>query len=98
MVRQRLFRPNPTDALHEALGGKEKVIVLNRNLSMGAGGFFSQEIKAAFYHFDRRPALTDVIVGVGGEDVQIDTITKTVKSALEKEMDNEPIWVEVNEH
>jgi pyruvate/2-oxoacid:ferredoxin oxidoreductase alpha subunit len=96
LVRQRLFRPNPTVALQEAIGEKEQVIVLNRNLSMGVGGFFSQEIKAAFYHLDKRPALIDVIVGIGGEDVQIDTITKTVKSALEKEMDNKPIWVEAS--
>lgn len=93
VVRQRLFRPMPVDVLREALAIKEKVIVLNRNISMGAGGFFTQELKSIFYDLPCKPTITDVVLGLGGEDVQPDTIEQVVRQALEKDRGEKTIWI-----
>lgn len=93
IVRQRLFRPVPLAALRDALAGKQRVIVLNRNVSLGVGGFFSQELKAAFYREPEPPAITDVILGLGGEDVQPTTIIDVVKRVTNNVDESEQLWI-----
>ena len=70
LVRPRLLRPFPTDALRRALAGIRGVAVLDQNLSMGMGGVLHSELAAALYNdHEVRPTLVSFIGGLGGRDI-----------------------------
>ncbi len=80
LVKVKMFRPFPTDALREALAPAARVAVLDRNISPGHGGIFAEEIRSALYDLapERRPALYGYILGLGGRDVTPETIHDVV--------------------
>jgi pyruvate/2-oxoacid:ferredoxin oxidoreductase alpha subunit len=49
LLKVRLFRPLPVQALREALCGVADVLVLDRNYSPGHGGILHHELRAALY-------------------------------------------------
>ncbi len=71
LVKVKMFRPFPTEALRVALAGVPHVAVLDRNISPGHGGIFAEEIRSALYDLapERRPRVHGYIVGLGGRDV-----------------------------
>ncbi|MFN4182162.1 MAG: pyruvate ferredoxin oxidoreductase [bacterium] len=69
VVKLRVFRPFPYPHIRKALSGRKKVIVLDRNLSIGLGGIFGSEIRAALYGIKNPPMVFPYIIGVGGRDV-----------------------------
>ncbi|MFO7840225.1 MAG: pyruvate ferredoxin oxidoreductase, partial [Desulfosalsimonadaceae bacterium] len=81
LVKLRLFRPFPQQALIEALGSCKRVLVFNRAVSYGAGGTLSQELRAAFYHLQKRPAVFDVVISLGGKEVFPETVEEVVNQA-----------------
>ncbi|MBT8443783.1 MAG: pyruvate synthase, partial [Gammaproteobacteria bacterium] len=82
LVRPRLFRPFPAEALRSALAGKRAVIVIDQNLSMGKGGVLHAEIASALYGAkDTPPALVSFIGGLGGRDITADEFAEMVEVA-----------------
>jgi pyruvate ferredoxin oxidoreductase alpha subunit len=70
LLRLRVIRPWPADAIRQALRGRRAVAVLDQNLSPGQGGILFQEIAACLYHDALRPrALCSFIGGLGGRNV-----------------------------
>lgn len=70
LLRLRLVRPWPADAIREALQGRRAVAVLDQNLAPGQGGILFQEIAACLYHEALRPrALCSFIGGLGGKNL-----------------------------
>jgi pyruvate ferredoxin oxidoreductase alpha subunit len=70
LLRLRVIRPWPADAIRHALQGRRAVAVLDQNLSPGQGGILFQEIAACLYHEVRRPqALCSFIGGLGGKNI-----------------------------
>jgi pyruvate ferredoxin oxidoreductase alpha subunit len=69
LVRPRLLRPYPADALRQALSGKRAAAVIDQNLSMGAGGILHTELAAALYGRAGMPLLVSFIAGLGGRDI-----------------------------
>ncbi len=70
LLRLRVIRPWPADAIRRALVGKRAVAVLDQNLSPGQGGILFQEIAASLYHEVSRPlALCSFIGGLGGKNL-----------------------------
>jgi pyruvate/2-oxoacid:ferredoxin oxidoreductase alpha subunit len=69
LVKIRLFRPLPKDELLGVVREAEKVAVLDRSLSLGIGGIFAQEIRAAFCNEKKHPPIFSYITGLGGRDV-----------------------------
>jgi pyruvate ferredoxin oxidoreductase alpha subunit len=70
LLRIRLIRPWPADAIRHALCGRRAVAVLDQNLSPGQGGILFQEIAACLYHETQRPrALCSFIGGLGGKNI-----------------------------
>ncbi|QYC41847.1 Pyruvate synthase subunit PorA [Nonomuraea coxensis DSM 45129] len=59
------FRPFPSEALRALLGGKRKVVVLERAFSTGAGGIVSADVRAALPDAELRT----VVAGLGGRPV-----------------------------
>lgn len=95
MVKIRMFRPFPTEAVREALRGAKKVAVLDRNISLGAGGIFCQEVKAALHNSDLRVPVFGFLTGVGGIDVNPRLIHEVVDYTTERDWPGRDyIWVE----
>jgi pyruvate ferredoxin oxidoreductase alpha subunit len=69
LVRPRLLRPFPEEALKRALLGKKACAVLDQNLSTGKGGILHMEICSALYGQKGAPLLTSFIGGLGGRDI-----------------------------
>lgn len=77
------FRPFPTEAVIEALGGMRDVVVLDRAISLGSGGPLATEVRSALAGKRGAPAVHSVIGGLGGRDIT----ESTIRSALEKSAD-----------
>jgi pyruvate ferredoxin oxidoreductase alpha subunit len=70
LLRLRMIRPWPADAIRAALRGRRTVAVLDQNLSPGLGGILFQEIAACLYHEPLRPrALCSFVGGLGGKNI-----------------------------
>jgi pyruvate/2-oxoacid:ferredoxin oxidoreductase alpha subunit len=94
LLKMKAFRPFPTQEVQEALKNVPKVAVIDRNISLGKGGIWCQELKAALYPLEHRPMVTGYIAGICGADVSPDMIEDMVVKAFEREKpDDLPIWV-----
>ena len=70
LVRPRLLRPFPDEALRQALAGKRGVAVIDQNLSMGKGGVLHSELASVLYgQKDAPPILASFIGALGGRDI-----------------------------
>lgn len=70
LLRLRVIRPSPADAIRQVLRGRRAVAVLDQNLSPGLGGILFQEIAACLYHETSRPrVLCSFIGGLGGKNI-----------------------------
>lgn len=94
LLKVRLFRPLPVEALRTALGGTPTVIVLDRNFAPGAGGVMHQELRAALYGLDNAPRVHGMLTGVGGINVPVERIVRLAKEYRHAETSPAPVWVE----
>lgn len=70
LLRLRMIRPWPAEAVRGALRGRRAVAVVDQNLSPGQGGILFQEVAACLYHEALRPkALCSFIGGLGGKNI-----------------------------
>lgn len=70
LVRIRLLRPFPAEALRRMLAGVRGLAVIDQNLSMGKGGVLHSEVASALYgQPDAPPILASFIGGLGGRDI-----------------------------
>ncbi len=73
LLRLRVVRPWPAEAIRQALRGRRGVAVLDQNLAPGQGGILYQEVAACLYHEVLRPqALCSFIGGLGGQNISAD--------------------------
>lgn len=98
LVKIKLFRPFPTDALRALLRGFDRVAVLDRNISPGHGGIFAEELRSALYDvpLEDRPMVFGYVLGLGGRDVTpavIDGVIDRARAAAAPE--REDLWVGV---
>ena len=94
LFKIRLFRPFPREAIQQALRGKKKIAVIDRNISLGSGGIFCQEVRAALIHSPDHPLTYSYIAGIGGSDVTPEVIQKIALDVMgRKEPRDAPIWV-----
>ncbi|MFH0887742.1 MAG: transketolase C-terminal domain-containing protein [Planctomycetota bacterium] len=82
LLKIRMFRPFPAEAIVKALENCKKVAVIDRNIGYGVGGIFCQEIKASFCNHHKRPLILNYITGIGGRDVTPDTIKEIVNHVI----------------
>ncbi len=96
LLKIRLFRPFPAQLVREALAGCRRVAVLDRNICVGMGGIFAQEIRSALYHQppERRPHIHGYIVGLGGRDIIPEVIEQIADDAEKRTVDDgRMIWI-----
>jgi pyruvate/2-oxoacid:ferredoxin oxidoreductase alpha subunit len=83
MVRIRLFRPFPKEKLLSALrgGGLKRIVVIDRNISLGQEGIFCEELKAVLYGSPIRVPVFGFVMGLGGMNVSPGRIKEALEEA-----------------
>jgi pyruvate ferredoxin oxidoreductase alpha subunit len=84
LLKLRLLRPFPHEAIASALEGRKAVAVLDQNLSPGLGGITFSEIAGALYPRQGHPPLVSVVGGLGGKDIseaEFDAIFRDLEKA-----------------
>jgi pyruvate/2-oxoacid:ferredoxin oxidoreductase alpha subunit len=98
LLKIRLFRPFPVEAVRSALKGAKKVAVIDRNFSFGASGIFAQEVRAALCNAPGHPPVFGFVAGIGGRDVTPEVLEeiywKTKNSAAPE---RESVWIGLQE-
>ncbi|UCE19765.1 MAG: pyruvate ferredoxin oxidoreductase [Gemmatimonadota bacterium] len=96
MLKVRMFRPFPRQEFRNAVRRAKKVAVIDRNICVGFGGIFYQEITSTMYgHRDDLP-IFGFIAGLGGRDVTPNVIHEIVTHAETHDTpDTEIIWIGV---
>jgi pyruvate/2-oxoacid:ferredoxin oxidoreductase alpha subunit len=98
-LRLGLFRPFPARELRRALAGAARVVVLDRDISLGAEGVVAQELKAALAGSEARPEVTGLVLGVGGRDITPERVAEAARRIAAGqpvgEAAGESRWVEV---
>ncbi|MBA3018260.1 MAG: pyruvate synthase [Proteobacteria bacterium] len=69
LLRPRLIRPFPIEAIISAVAGKKGIAVIDQNLSLGKGGILYTELASALYSMTDKPVLVSFIGGLGGRDI-----------------------------
>ncbi|HHE40504.1 MAG TPA: pyruvate ferredoxin oxidoreductase, partial [Candidatus Cloacimonetes bacterium] len=90
-LRIRVIRPYPKKEILEVIKGVKKLAVIDRNISPGYSGIFSQELKSALYNEVNIP-VRSYIAGLGGRDVKIQDIKDMANDALKNDSPNDLIW------
>jgi pyruvate/2-oxoacid:ferredoxin oxidoreductase alpha subunit len=95
--RMRMFRPFPFEVCRKVLGKAKKVAVVDRNISYGYHGIFSQEVKAALYgDGGGSPPVFSFIAGLGGRDITPDTFREIIdQTRAQAEPKEDIIWIGV---
>ncbi len=103
-VSLRWFRPFPTLELRESLKRFKAVGVIDRDFAHGSpddGGILMHEVRSALYPLKDRPAITNIITGLGGRDVSIEDCIRMYqiaqRSKTEDKLDDFVTWVGVRE-
>lgn len=78
LLKPILFRPFPYQEIQEALKGIRRVIVYDRSMSYGAQAPLVSEIRNALYGLDDAPEVISRIYGLGGRDVTVEEIVKSI--------------------
>ncbi|NQU62969.1 MAG: pyruvate ferredoxin oxidoreductase [SAR324 cluster bacterium] len=94
LLKMRMFRPFPTEAVQQILRSKKKAVVIDRNCSWGKGGIFADEIKGAIANLPDAPQVYSFIAGLGGKNITLDLIEAIVQQA--EESDSPPsssVWM-----
>ncbi|MBW1713524.1 MAG: pyruvate ferredoxin oxidoreductase, partial [Deltaproteobacteria bacterium] len=87
LVKLRAVRPFPDELLRERLAPLKAVAVLERDVSVGAGGVVYTELTRSLYQARSDcPLLIDYILGLGGRDVTYEDV-ESIALALLKEKD-----------
>lgn len=73
-VKLRAIRPFPDQELRECLGSMKVVAILERDVSLGAGGIVYTELFRSLCSLNGSPLLIDYIIGLGGRDVTFEDV------------------------
>lgn len=78
LLKPILFRPFPYNEIRAALTDVRRVIVYDRSMSYGAQAPLVSEIRNALYGLDNAPEVISRIYGLGGKDVTVEEIVRSV--------------------
>ena len=79
-----------------ALVSAKQIVVIDRNVSVGMGGVFWQEVRSALYGSEAgaKPVL-GFIAGLGGRDVTPESIDEIIRLAKANPPQDVPVWLEL---
>ena len=75
VLRIRVYRPFPAEAIVAALKGVKVVAILDRATSPGAPAApIMSDVRAALYDEEPRPKTVNYVFGLGGRDLSLDQV------------------------
>ena len=75
LIRARVYRPFPKDAMTKALSKVKVVGVMDRSDTMSTlGGHLYNDARSILYKSDKQPLMKNYIYGLGGRDISIEEI------------------------
>ena len=84
LLKIRVFRPFPYEELIEALKNVPVIGVMDRSHGFASeGGPVFSELRAAMYHSDVKPIITNYVYGLGGRDIDLHMIEQAYRELLE---------------
>jgi pyruvate/2-oxoacid:ferredoxin oxidoreductase alpha subunit len=95
LLRIVALRPFPIAEVRALLAGRTKVAVLDRNMSPGHSGVFAEEVRSALHHLPGAPPVFGYVVGLGGRDVRVETVTDVVDDLLHRDEPEPALFVGV---
>jgi pyruvate ferredoxin oxidoreductase alpha subunit len=85
VARLRLFRPFPARDVADVLAGVDRVAVIDRNCSIGAGGIVAAEVRAALAALGEQDAsVYSYVLGLGGVNVPVERIVQVAHDVMER--------------
>jgi pyruvate/2-oxoacid:ferredoxin oxidoreductase alpha subunit len=94
LLKIRVFRPFPSEALREIFQSTPRIVVIDRNISLGREGIFCSELKAALANSSNPRWIQGYLAGIGGTNVGPELIERILKDAFSREGTREaPIWM-----
>ena len=100
LIKIRCYRPFPFEDIWEVIKNAELVCVLDASFSMGSEGPISMDLKAKVCGGKMRPHIANFIIGLGGREININTIRALVEKAegsiTSPHNLQEPEWVDLN--
>jgi pyruvate/2-oxoacid:ferredoxin oxidoreductase alpha subunit len=91
LVKLKMFRPFPKELVRKVLGGRQKIAVIERDITPGQCGIFYQEIKWAL---NMSKPMYGFVAGLGGDDITAQLIEKAILYTLKEDPpDQEVIWL-----
>jgi len=81
LVKVRFYRPFPADELIKAVKNAQCIAVIDRDVSVGAGGALSADVKAALCNLSDRPLVLGCLAGIGGREITKSTVRSIVANA-----------------
>jgi len=103
IVKPRVIRPYPVEALREALAGVESVGVLTKEVSPGHQSTLASELKSAMYGSGHNPTIQSYVLGLAGRDVTkaeiadiVDEVAAAASSGPSKTFVGEEDWPQLD--
>lgn len=100
LVKVRTYRPFPGQRVAELLGQAKAIGVLDRDISLGTTGILYQDVVSSLYNLSKRPLAQNFIVGLGGRDINRQTIIKVAEvlteTARRGDVSRSIIWPDEN--
>jgi pyruvate/2-oxoacid:ferredoxin oxidoreductase alpha subunit len=82
LIRLKTFKPFPAEEF-QRIGPKVKAIgIIDRNISIGSGGWTFGEIRNAMYEVEKRPKTLQFHAGLSGKEVRVQDIVKIGEKTL----------------
>ncbi len=82
LVKLKTFKPFPADEF-QRLAPKYKVMgIIDRNISIGSGGWAYGEIRNAMYEEEEKPKTLQYYAGLSGKEVRVQDLVKVAERTL----------------
>lgn len=95
LVKIRMYRPFPEEALRAACASATRLGVLDRDYAAGMGGIWWQDARAAFQGHRDDLMVQNYLLGVGGGDVTPESIERVLDDLGRREAAGPPVWNDV---
>ncbi|SDO65985.1 pyruvate ferredoxin oxidoreductase [Desulforhopalus singaporensis] len=90
----QMYRPFPDQAIVAALADRKGVIVFEKALSYGNQGPLYGDIKSALYSCEKKPALSNYILGLGGREIKTSQLIDALTEACAGQAaEDAPRWI-----
>lgn len=91
LIRIKMFRPFPAEAMRELCGTTQKIAVLDRNYAAGIGGIFCHDVKACLQGHSSG-LVQGYLTGVGGGDVVPEMVHEVFADLAQRSRPGPPVW------